>query len=88
MARCRSAKVIGVRNGAIPLAAAVFDAATLHSEMTSGVAAGDGRTDAAKITTAMSNAAMLSKGVRLIRNLQFMSVILATSAATASGPYR
>jgi hypothetical protein len=66
MARCSSAKVIGVRKGAISLAAAAFEAATLHAEMISGLAADDGRTDAARMTTTMSHATMLAKRVRLI----------------------
>ena len=86
MARCSSAKVIGVQKGAISLAAAAFEAATLHAEMTSGFAANDGRTYTARMTTAMSHAAMRANRVHLIRNLPFASVILPMPVGDSSAP--
>src|SRR5262245_6118495 len=86
MARCNSAKVIGVRNGTISLAAAACEAAPLHAAMTSGVAAEDGRADAARMTTAMSHAAMRATSMYLIGALQCTSVILTMPASDSSAP--
>src|SRR5262245_41173898 len=80
IATCTRANVIGVRSGAMPLAVAAADAATLHWVMTSGAGAAAGRAGDPE------NASHASAIDRLFTGMRLMGPPRSVSCATISPP--